>query len=291
MAVFGELAHELRADEPATSDDDDLHDGSLLRTYRRARRQPVAGPRPGSATFCDTQRKGIAAVSHVGARLGLQAVAQDRASIGASPRHLRVSRRSGRIDWEQADLIASAFLEAPRTAENRTVRAAYAELSLQARRWFVRLTGDRCPDPVRVAYTRCPEPYRSACDLSESVRSLRVLELSPALHDHDRRHPLLDTSVGGAYDCLRAVHDIVSHGWCRFGFDRHGEFSAWLTESRINTGLARWALATELHGEHSVRWTSGYLADHKALLLELDLLSASPRRGLTPTRLDRRPGS
>ena len=44
------------------------------------------------------------------------------------------------------------------------------------------------------------------------------------------------------------------------------------------TGLARWALATELHGEHSVRWTTGNLADHKAILLEPRLLDASRRR-------------
>jgi hypothetical protein len=49
-----------------------------------------------------------------------------------------------------------------------------------------------------------------------------VLELCPARLDRYRRHPLLDTSVGGAYDRFRAVHDLISHAWLGYGFDRHG---------------------------------------------------------------------
>ena len=193
-----------------------------------------------------------------------------------------------RIDYEQAHLIASAFNEAPCGPHSPTVRAAYHDLSVQTTRWFALLTGTTVPRPIRVVYTRCAEPYPQARDLSESVRVDRLLEVSPASHDRHRRHPLLDTSVGGTYDRFRAVHDIVSHGWRRFEFDRHGEFSAWLAEDRMYAGLARWALATELHGEHSVRWTSGSLADHKAVLLEPAFLAGSMKyatnRDDDPTR-------
>jgi hypothetical protein len=75
------------------------------------------------------------------------------------------------------------------------------------------------------------------------------------------------------------VHDIVSHTRLGFGFDRHGEFSAWLAEDRMYSGLARWALATELHAEHSVLWTTGHLAEHKSTLLPPDLVLASRRLG------------
>jgi hypothetical protein len=184
-----------------------------------------------------------------------------------------------RIDREQADLVATAFLDAPRWHATPTVRAAYADLGAQADRWFARLTGRHLRSPIRVVYTTTPEPYATAHELSEAVRLERVLEIFPASLDRDRRHPLLDTSMGGTYDRLRAVHDIVSHGVCGYGFDRHGEFAAWLTDDRIYRGPARWALATELHGEHSVRWTTGDSADHKAALLDHDLLEASRRRG------------
>jgi hypothetical protein len=184
-------------------------------------------------------------------------------------------RKPTRIDFDQASLIAAAFLDAPRTSKDPVVHAAYAALGEQARRWFACLTSKRVRHPVRVVFTGCREPYTKASDLTDSVRLERVLELSPARHDRDRRHPLLDTSIGGTYDRLRAVHDIVSHGWRRHDFDRDGEFAAWLNEDRMYTGLARWALATELHGEHSVRWTSGVVADHKAVLLDPELINGS----------------
>jgi hypothetical protein len=49
------------------------------------------------------------------------------------------------------------------------------------------------------------------------------------------------------------------------------------------SGLARWALATELHGENSVLCDTGQIAEHKALLLPPDLLLRSFRGRPTPT--------
>jgi hypothetical protein len=180
-----------------------------------------------------------------------------------------------RVDSEQAHLVAKAFVAAPSVPSDPAVRAACAELSDQATSWFARVTTDYARRPVRVVFTRCREPYADAQELSESVRLNQVLERFPAAYERDRQHPLLEAAVGGAHDRLRAVHDIGSHGWLRYSFDRHGEFSAWYLEHRMYTGLARWALATELHGQHSVLWTSGELAEPKATLLSPDLLLAS----------------
>jgi hypothetical protein len=184
-----------------------------------------------------------------------------------------------RIDYEHARAVADAYLDAPRTSTSSIVGAAYAELADQAERWFARLTDPARNQPVRVRFTRCREPYASGEELAARVRSEGVLELCPAAFDRDRRHPLLDISIGGAYDRLRAVHDVISHARLGFSFNRHGEFSAWLAEDRLYTGLARWALATELHAEHSVLWTTGILAEHKATLLPIGILDASRRRG------------
>ena len=180
-----------------------------------------------------------------------------------------------RIHHHQASRIAEAFLAAPRHAPDETMVAAYAALSEQSSRWYQRLTTTRGRHRVRVVLTHHPEPYANATELSASVRRDHLLELCPTNRDHDRRHPQLDTSVGGAYDRMRAVHDIVSHGWLGLAFDADGEYSAWLVEDRLYTGMARWALATELHGEHSVQWTTKDLADHKATLLDRALLRAS----------------
>jgi hypothetical protein len=184
-----------------------------------------------------------------------------------------------RIDADQARAVANAFLEAPRSTHDPMVRAAYRALGEQADRWYARLTGHSARHAIRVRSTRSPEPYPNARELARRVRSEGVLELAPTFHDRDRHHPLLDVSIGGTYDRFRAVHDIISHVRLGFGFDRHGEFSAWLAESRMYSGLARWALATELHAEHSVLWTTGTLAEHKATLLPLGLVRASYRLG------------
>jgi hypothetical protein len=184
-----------------------------------------------------------------------------------------------RVDYAHARVVADAFLDAPRSSASAIVYRAYAELGDQVDRWFARLTDPRGRTAIRVVPTRCPEPYANGAELSARVRSERVLELCPAHFDRDRHHPLLDVSIGGTYDRLRAVHDIISHARLGFGFDRHGEFAAWLAEDRMYTGLARWALATELHAEHSVLWTTGTLAAHKATLLPASLVEASRRLG------------
>jgi hypothetical protein len=185
------------------------------------------------------------------------------------------------VNSEQAHLVAKAFLAAPSVSSVPTVRTAYAELSDQAGMWFARLTTGYARRPVRVVFTRCREPYADAQELSESVRFEQVLEIFSAAYEPDRQHPLLDSSIGGSYDCVRAVHDIVSHGWLRYSFDRHGEFSAWHVEDRIYSGLARWALATELHAQHSVLRTSGQFAEPRATLLHPELLLQSKVNSMT----------
>jgi hypothetical protein len=182
------------------------------------------------------------------------------------------------IDAEHAGRVAAAFLDAPRTTRDPIVLAAYRDLAGQVNRWFVAISGPDGPRPVRVVYSAGLEPYASAAELSEAVRRRHTIEISPCARDRERRHPLLDSSVGGTFDRLRAVHDIVSHGWCRYDFDRDGEFAAWALEDHMYTGLARWAIATELHGEHSVLWTTGNLAEHKATLLDPRLLRTSRAR-------------
>jgi hypothetical protein len=65
------------------------------------------------------------------------------------------------------------------------------------------------------------------------------------------------------------------HAMTGYGFDRDAEYSAWLRQSRLYHGLARWAAATELHAEHSVTWTTRQFPEHKAILLPRQLLRRS----------------
>jgi hypothetical protein len=80
---------------------------------------------------------------------------------------------------------------------------------------------------------------------------------------------------GGAYDRFRGIHDVLGDARVRQGFDRAGEFAAWRFQEQFHSPLARWALATELHGQHSVLCTTGELAEPKAILLDPRLLQRS----------------
>jgi hypothetical protein len=203
----------------------------------------------------------------------------------ASPRYdgpMHAPRRAGaassfadrRVDPAAARAVAAAYADAPTRCDPLT-RAAYARLVAESDRLLRRITSPDRPDAVRVRFTACPEPYRSADELIASVTDDRLLEVATVAGDPYRRHPLMDSNRGGAYDRFRAVHDILGHAGLALGFDRNGEFAVWLYQARLHGPLARRALATELHGQHSVLWTTGRMAEPKAVLLDPQLLRRS----------------
>jgi hypothetical protein len=194
------------------------------------------------------------------------------------------------VDAATARDVAAAFEAAPSEDRTARTRAAYDRLALEARASFARWTATGRPR-ARVVFTRCAEPYADVAELARSVRADRLLEIHSAGFDRERQHPVLDSSVGGTFDQLRAVHDLVSHAWCGLPFDRDGEYSAWRAEESLYSPIAAWALATELHAQHSVLWTTGQLAPLKATLLPGELLRAArrarPAPGPRPTRSPR----
>ena len=162
------------------------------------------------------------------------------------------------------------------------VAATYSELELQTDTMFEWITDTGRPSAdSRGIRTRTAVPYCSDRELIEAVRADRMLEITSAACEPDRCHPVMECGPGGSYDRFRAVHDILGHAAPALGFDRDGESASWLIQDRQYRGLARWALATELHGEHSVRWTSGDVAEHKATLLRRDLLWRSMIAGVS----------
>jgi hypothetical protein len=150
---------------------------------------------------------------------------------------------------------------------------AYQQLEIQTDRQFAMLTDPHGPYRVRVVATGLETPYCGAGELIASVLSSRTLEVTRSAED--RAHPLLGGDVGGAYHRFRAVHDLIGHVATRYGFDPDGEYSAWLVQRELYTDLARWAAATELHGEISALWATGQPAEHKAMLLDPGLLGSA----------------
>jgi hypothetical protein len=180
----------------------------------------------------------------------------------------------GQVDPAAARAVADAYADAP-TRRDRLTAAAYAQLATESDQLFRRLTSPDRPDRVHIVFTTCPTPYGGAHELILSVRQDGLLEITSVSTTLDRHHPLMGNDLGGSYDRFRGVHDVLGHAGLRVGFDRDGEFAAWRYQDRFHGPLARWALATELHGQHSVFWTTGELARPKAILLDRRLLRRS----------------
>jgi hypothetical protein len=176
--------------------------------------------------------------------------------------------------------VADAYAATPVNSRDRRVVAAYAELEVQTGILFARITQADRPGSIRVVFTGLREPYATDRELIGAVRHQRILEVPVSATTGFPCHPLLGSEPGGLYDRFRAVHDILGHVGLGLGFDRHDEFAVWWTQDRQYVGLARWALASELHGEHSVRWTTGQAAEHKAVRLHPELV-ARARKGKT----------
>ena len=177
------------------------------------------------------------------------------------------------VNLTETQDVAAAFIAA-RTTADPLVALAYWRLEMQTDRQYKALTDPSGPYRLTVVNTAQLTPYADAEELIASVLATRTLEVTTSAAD--RAHPLLDGAVGGAYYRFRAVHDFVGHVATGFGFDRDGEYSAWLIQRTSYTGLARWAARTELHAEISALWTTGQVADHKAVLLDLDEPASGP---------------
>jgi hypothetical protein len=175
------------------------------------------------------------------------------------------------VDERAARRVAAHFLDGEGATDALLVRAAYLEL--------VRQTDDLlrqvmwCWPALRVALSNVRVPYDSDHELIDSVRTTQVIEIPQA--SDKPGHACLGCAPGGDYDRFRVLHDVVGHVLPGFGFDRDGEFCAWQLQHRQYRGLARWALATELHAQHCVLWTTGELAEPKPMLLDRRVLRAS----------------
>jgi hypothetical protein len=175
------------------------------------------------------------------------------------------------VDEAVAHEVAAAYLDAPHRSDPLAV-TAFAQLEQESDRLFRWITRPGRPSAVQVFFTTCEDPYRDSQELIASVTESRTVEVTTVAADPDRRHPVMGNEAGGAYDRFRAVHDVLGHARMQLGFDRDGEFTVWLAQERFHSPFARWALGSELHGQHSVRWTAGEFAEPKAMLLEPALL-------------------
>jgi hypothetical protein len=192
----------------------------------------------------------------------------DRA-VGVPREPARLPPALRHVQPGETRVIADCFTSG-RTSADPLVAMAYRQLEMQTDQQFAALTDPGGPYRLTVVSTSQATPYSDAGELTASVLTSRTLEVTTSRAD--RPHPLLGGEAGSAYYRFRAVHDLVGHVATGYGFDADGEYSAWLVQRNLYTGLARWAAATELHGEISALWTTRQFAEHKAVLLDPHLL-------------------
>jgi hypothetical protein len=89
--------------------------------------------------------------------------------------------------------------------------------------------------------------------------------------DTGTNHPFMNADE---YLKFRAVHDAFGHGAGGTGFDRHGEYGAWIEHNSMYTGEGRKAMSTEYHAVNSHLWFVGHAMgpEHLGMLLPEDLI-------------------
>jgi hypothetical protein len=166
-----------------------------------------------------------------------------------------------------AVVVGEWYLHSRSAHRDAQVIEAYRRLQVETDHLFALLTRDARHWAVRVVFTRCAQPYESDEELILAVRRNGTLEMTSAATAGERLHPLFDCEIGGAFDRFRAVHDLIGHAWCGYGFDLDDECAAWRAQDRLHSGLARFALATELYGVNAARNIVGAAPELRALLL------------------------
>ena len=171
------------------------------------------------------------------------------------------------VDRAAATRVGEWYLDTRSAHGVHKVKEAYARLQIETDRLFAALVRDPISSAPRVAFTRCTRPYANDMELIEAVSRGATLEVTTAATAEGRLHPILDCEFGGVFDRFRAVHDLIGHAWCGYGFALAAEHAAWRVQDRLHSDLARCALATELYAVNSARSITGESPDLKALLL------------------------
>jgi 2'-5' RNA ligase len=184
------------------------------------------------------------------------------------------------VDIAEADAVAKYFEDAPDASGDPRVRAAYEDFKRQSAEMYDYLTRPESEGGlgVTVDFTSEVDPYPTA---AAQARDLA-----------ENHHVLMQSGLGGAheatmtqqeYDRFRAVHDVFGHAGVGTGFDRHGEYEAWLTHAAMYTGAGRDAMSTEYHGVNSAAWTgeAGSPGTGKSLLLPEKWSNPPWERGVT----------
>jgi len=207
------------------------------------------------------------------------------------------------VDEKRAKRIADAYEAMENNPQNPKVKEAYAELIKQTKAqyqalvdagykfWFIDLNNSENIDYIS-------SPYNAMRDLRQN-KQIGVFPTEEGFGSNEdvdvSQNPLLEDTgiewaVGGldgemksvtANDLFRAVHDAFGHGLEGAGFRARGEENAFQAHSRLYTGAAIGAMASETRGQNS--WVNyGPKGEQNRTASAEDTVFADQKVGLMP---------
>lgn len=192
--------------------------------------------------------------------------------MGARAWRQRKGMPEPKIDWDtvQADprktvAVAQAWMGLPDAPDDPKVKAAYDDFRRQTDEMYRFMTEELGIEVIFQRFEPGQEPYPTAEAQNHDVTHHRRIVIDSRLGEG---HPIIPPDE---YARFRAVHDVFGHAAVGSGFDRHGEYAAWLSHMSMYTGIGAQAMATEYHGTNSVAVTYGP-QPWKAVLLPAHLI-------------------
>lgn len=172
-------------------------------------------------------------------------------------------QRAPRIKGE---IVARHFEQTPDQSSDPKVKAAFEDFKRQNHEQFDFMTRPESQGGmgVKVDFVKTKDPYKSATAQAEDLRQNHHISIESGLGG---KHE--STMTTQEYDEFRAVHDVFGHAGVGGGFDRHGEYQAYLEHSSMYTGAGRKAMASEYHGVNTAVWAGapGSPGTGKSILL------------------------
>lgn len=182
--------------------------------------------------------------------------------------------------FDQALEVVRAIRATRRNESDRACRDAYEEFKAQTEAQWVLLTevlGVKVEEWDE-RWGRGDDPYPSADaqirDLIDNShlwvnRGAFFIGEDPA-SPTGSCHPWMTCDE---YFKFRAVHDAFGHSAIGSGFDRHGEYAAWIVHCTMYTGAGRRAMSTEYRAVNTHLWLTGepMPREHWGILLPEDL--------------------
>lgn len=176
-----------------------------------------------------------------------------------------------RADTGKARKVADAYLNrrGPH-ADSPEAKAAYDDFKRQNEQMWQLATRpvEEGGLGIVVEFVDELEPYASAEEQAIDVDQNRHIKITRGDRFIPEGHPHMSADE---YSRFRAVHDIFGHVAIGGGFDRHGEYAAWLAHNSMYSEPGRLAMSTEYHGTNSVLWTTGTPAPVTGDLLPYEL--------------------